>query len=110
MTTRYLQKIDDGFLYVYSDTLAKRPDMRVVDPAEVPQLLQQMLPPAARVALPVAPAAPTLAVEAASPQAQIEAFTDKEALEAYGRTHGIELDRRKSLANMKAELLNRLAG
>lgn len=84
---RLLRQEPGGHLFVWTDALAKRKDMIEVVPAPV-------------VPDSVASGAPTADL--------VLGLVDKEALEAFGREHGIELDRRKSVKSMQADLIERM--
>lgn len=108
---RYLLQAKTGKILPYTEQLAARVDMTEVDEvvanavrANRPMPVQTYAPPASE--------APenTLPPEEQTPATlsdveTVMAFDDKVALEEWARAKGIELDRRKSLANLKQEVL-----
>lgn len=104
---RYLQQAGSGYVFPWTETLAKRPDMKEVDApvadavkTDVPQPKQES----------------TVASETSdggesTPQGDamtILSFNEKDELEAFAREKGIELDKRRNLANMKSDALEAL--
>jgi hypothetical protein len=112
---RYLLQGKTGKVLAYTDALAKRTDMTEVT-AEIANAIRANKP------MPVQAQAPD--PDEAKPSGQVPAedqtpvglsdvdtimaFDDKTALEEWARAKGIELDRRKSLANLKQETLTAL--
>jgi len=110
---RYLLQGKTGKVLAYTDELAKRPDMaeitkEVADAirANKPMPVQAQAPSEAKPSgqLPPEDQTPTDLSDADT----VMAFDDKVALEEWARGKGIELDRRKSLANLKQEVLTAL--
>jgi hypothetical protein len=97
--TRLLRKQGSVHLLPYTEALARRPDMEEVFPG-VPEPVPE---PAAVVSEP----SPDETVGDAQ-RRKIEAFTDKAKLEQHGRSLGVELDRRRSIANMQRDLIDAL--
>lgn len=112
---RFLLQSKTGKILAYTPDLAKRTDMTEVS-EEIANAIRASKP------LPVQPQAP--APNDSKPSGQLPpeeqppadlndadtvlAFDDKTALEEWARGKGIELDRRKSLANLKQEVLTAL--
>lgn len=112
---RFLLQGKTGKVLAYTDELAKRTDMAEIT-KEVADAIRANKP------MPVQAQAP--APSEAKPSGQLPpedqtptdlsdadtvmAFDDKVALEEWARGKGIELDRRKSLANLKQEVLTAL--
>lgn len=92
---RLLRQEPGGHLFVWTEALAKRKDMSEVHPEA---------PAAASAAV-----VPVETLEDAEPSKDaILGLTEKDDLEAYGRKHGVELDRRKSVTKLQADLIERL--
>jgi hypothetical protein len=108
---RFLLQSKTGKILAYTDQLAKRADMTEVT-AEIAAAVSSNRP------LPVQAQAEDIELREQNklpPEDQppadlndvdtIMALDDKTALEEWARAKGIELDRRKSLANLKQEVL-----
>lgn len=134
MTTRYLQQFPGGHLLLYTEALARRKDMhpyfgpvppKQATPAPATEPEPKPDPHPATEGTPGGEAGESgngTADDTNQPGGGEEsvmdaitkalgAFTDKVALETWAREqHGIELDRRRSLDNMKADFLATLEG
>lgn len=104
---RYIQQAGSGYVFPWTEALAKRPDMKEVDApvadavkSDVPQQKQES---------PVTSETPDGGESTPQGDAStILAFNEKDELEAFAREKGIELDKRRSLANMKSDALEAL--
>jgi hypothetical protein len=107
---RFLLQSKTGKILAYTPELAKRTDMTEVS-AEIAAAVRINRPlPVQAQAEDIEPREQhSLPTEEVPPElnevATIMAFDDKTALEEWARAKGIELDRRKSLANLKQETL-----
>jgi hypothetical protein len=105
---RYLQQAGSGYVFPWTDTLAKRPDMKEVD-ALVADAVKADTPQPRQESVVVTGEAPD--GNESTPQSDamtILSFNEKDELEAFAREKGIELDKRRSLANMKSDALEAL--
>lgn len=104
---RYLQQAGSGYVFPWTETLAKRSDMKEVSQpvanavnADVPQPKQES---------PLTSETPDGGESTPQDDAStILAFNEKDELEAFAREKGIELDKRRTLANMKSDALEAL--
>lgn len=98
MRMRYLRKKDDGHVYVWTETLAKRTDMEEFTPpavkAESAQQASDQVPEGS----------------GSGNTDPVGAFTDKKLLQAWAlEVHGIKLNGKFSLENMQAEAREAIA-
>lgn len=92
---RYLRKKNDGSLYVWTEALAKRPDMEEVNAPKLAPVSTAV----------EAPSAPQLK-EPTPGQPAIDPYsiTDKDELRKVGRENGVVFAGNPSLKNMQAKL------
>lgn len=109
---RFLLQSKTGKVLAYTDVLAERPDMAEISAAVADAIRANKPMPVQAQALDPSDSKPSgqLPEEDQPPEAlsdvdTIMAFDDKTALEEWARAKGLELDRRKSLANLKQEVL-----
>lgn len=112
---RFLLQGKTGKVLAYTPELAKRPDMAEIDEAVANAIRgNKPLPVQAQAPAPSEPKPSGQLPPEDQPPADLNdadtvlAFDDKVALEEWARAKGIELDRRKSLANLKQEVLTAL--
>lgn len=101
---RYLRKQGDSHLWPWTPILAKRKDMTevvtgVVDP-DAPAAAQEK-PETGGEDGGTETGLPSLAE-------QVLALVDKDELEAFGRQHGFEVDKRRSVVNIQNDILAHL--
>lgn len=111
---RYLLQGKTGKILAYTDALAQRSDMTEVT-EDIAHAIRANRPmPVQQVANPEEARQQHQLPPEDEPPADLNdvdtvmAFDDKIALEEWARGKGIELDRRKSLANLKQEVLTAL--
>ena len=105
---RYLQQAGSGYVFPWTETLAKRPDMKEVD-APVADAVKTDVPQPKQESAVVTDEAPDGGESTPQGDAMtILSFNEKDELEAFAREKGIELNRRRSLANMKSDALEAL--
>jgi hypothetical protein len=112
---RYLLQGKTGKVLAYTDELAKRSDMTEIDEAVANAIRSNKPMPVQAQALDPSEAKPSGQLpEENQPPADLSdvdtimAFDDKTALEEWARAKGVEIDKRKNLANLKQEVLTAL--
>lgn len=105
---RYLQQAGSGYVFPWTETLAKRSDMKEVD-APVADAVKSDVPQQKQESVVVTDKTPDGGESTPQGDAStILAFNEKDELEAFAREKGIELDKRRTLANMKSDALEAL--
>ena len=114
LARRWLTKASAGAPVPWTPVLAKRKDMFEISQAEAARRLESLESDAARRAREAIegigdqPEFEPVNDNARPSAEQVLAVTDKNDLESLGRIHGIELDKRKSVKTLQAELIAHL--